>query len=145
MDIELRLSTSVALLQQLGNTLSDLVNSSPDVFNDPAIASRLRDFRQAHETATQRLINPSLSIATFGTTSSGKSTIVNALMGRRIAPIEVGKMSGGVLTLRHSEEQKFIIEATADAAWETGEWSELSDEELYHKIQVVMNTYHRCS
>ena len=71
MNIELRLSTSVALLQQLGNALSDLVNSSPDVFNDPAIASRLKDFQQAHEIATQRLSNPSLSIATLGTTSSG--------------------------------------------------------------------------
>ena len=144
MNIELRLSTSVALLQQLGNALSDLVNSSPDVFNDPAIASRLKDFRQAHEIATQRLSNPSLSIATLGTTSSGKSTIVNALMGRRIAPIEAGEMSGGVLTLRHSEEQKLIIEATADAAWETGEWVGLSDEELYQKIKGVMNTYHQC-
>ena len=38
-------------------------------------------------------------IATIGTTSSGKSTIVNALIGRRIAPIEAGEMSGGVLTL----------------------------------------------
>lgn len=144
MDIKLKLSTAVALLKQLGNALSDLVNSSPDVFNDPAIASRLGDFRQTHETAIQRLTNPSLSIATLGTTSSGKSTIVNALMGRRIAPIEAGEMSGGVLTLRHSEEKKLIIEATDDAAWETGEWLGLRDEELYHKIQVVMNTHHQC-
>ncbi len=144
MNIELRLSTAVALLQQLGNALSDLVNSSPDVFDDPAIDSRLKDFRQAHEIATQRLINPSLSIATLGTTSSGKSTIVNALMGRRIALIEAGEMSGGVLTLRHSEDQKLIIEATPDAPWETGEWAGLSDNELYEKIRGVMNTYHQC-
>jgi len=142
MNIESTLSTARTLLADLGNALSNLVNSFPEGFTDPAIASRLEDFQQTYETATQRLNHPSLSIATLGTTSSGKSTIVNALMGRRIAPIEAGEMSGGVLTLRHSQECELVIEATPGAAWETGSWTGLSDEELYRRIKAVMNTYH---
>ncbi|MFM6399993.1 dynamin family protein, partial [Planktothrix sp.] len=92
--------------------------------------------------AVQRLKNPSFRIATLGTTSSGKSTIVNALIGRKIAPIEAGEMSGGVLTIQHSQEQKLIIEKTEDAAWDTGEWTGLNDEDLYQRISMVMHSYH---
>nr|WP_277882630.1 dynamin family protein [Microcoleus sp. FACHB-68] len=78
----------------------------------------------------------------MGTTSSGKSTIVNALIGRKIAPIEAGEMSGGVLTIKHSQKQKLIIAKTKDAVWETGEWTGLSDEDLYQRIGTVMHSYH---
>jgi hypothetical protein len=141
-NIHTQLENTRHTLRDLGNAVSDLVNSSPDVFTDPAIRSRLEDFRKAHQEATQRLAHPTLSIATIGTTSSGKSTVVNSLMGRRIAPIEAGEMSGGVLTLKHSDERKLLIEATLDAVWETGEWAELSDEEMYNRIQMTMHSYH---
>jgi hypothetical protein len=78
----------------------------------------------------------------IGTTSSGKSTIVNALIGRRIAPIEAGEMSGGVLRIKHSEGCHLKIEATEGAVWETGEWTDLSDEEIYNRIRAVMYHYH---
>jgi GTPase Era involved in 16S rRNA processing len=142
MNVKSELNTARTLLNELGNALLELVNSAPEIFEDPALKSRLHDFYEAHQEATQRLAHPSLSIATIGTTSSGKSTIVNALMGRRIAPIEAGEMSGGILTLKHSEERKLIIKKTPEAVWETGELTDLSDEELYTKIQVVMHTYH---
>ncbi|WP_324281648.1 dynamin family protein [Cyanobacterium aponinum UTEX 3221] len=88
-DIQAQLNQARENLQRLGNSVSELVNLSPDVFNDEAIKTRLQEFQQAYEEATQRLANPTFRIiATIGTTSSGKSTIVNALMGRRIAPME---------------------------------------------------------
>ncbi|MFM6453947.1 MAG: dynamin family protein, partial [Planktothrix sp.] len=77
----------------------------------------------------------------LGTTSFGKSTIVNALIGRKIAPIEAGEMVGGVLTVQHSQEQKLIIEKTKDAVWDTGT-STGSDEDLYERISSVMQSYH---
>jgi hypothetical protein len=49
-------------------------------------------------------------------------------------------MSGGVLTIQHSQEQKLIIEKTEDAAWDTGE-STGSDEDLYERISSVMRSY----
>src|SRR4028118_100508 len=97
--IESKLNNTRNLLQELGNSVSSLVNSSPDVFADAGIKSCLQDFLTVYQEAVQRLENPSFRIATLGTTSSGKSTIVNALIGRKIAPIEAGAMRGGVLTL----------------------------------------------
>lgn len=140
LNIESKLNNTRNLLQELGNSVSNLVNSSPDVFADPGIQSCLQDFLKVYQEAVQRLENPSFRIATLGTTSSGKSTIVNALIGRKIAPIEAGEMSGGVLTIQHSQEQKLIIEKTEDAVWDTGE-STGSDEDLYQRISSVMRSY----
>lgn len=141
-DIESKLNTAKTLLTELGNAFTNLVNVAPEVFEDQLLKQQVADFRQVYDVAMERLAKPSLRMAMIGTTSSGKSTIVNALMGRRIAPIEAGEMSGGVLSLQHSNEQKLIIEATPDAVWETGEWSNLSDEEIYNKIKAVMHSYH---
>jgi len=140
--IESKLNNTRNLLQELGNSVSSLVNSSPDVFADSGIQSCLQDFLTVYQEAVQRLENPSFRIATLGTTSSGKSTIVNALIGRKIAPIEAGEMSGGVLTIKHSQEQRLMIAETEDAAWDTGEWTGLSDEDLYQRISTVMHSYH---
>ncbi|MEG4225320.1 dynamin family protein [Microcoleus sp. N9_B2] len=140
--IESKLNNTRNLLQELGNSVSSLVNSSPDVFADSGIQSCLQDFLTVYQEARQRLENPSFRIATLGTTSSGKSTIVNALIGRKIAPIEAGEMSGGVLTIKHSQEQRLMIAETEDAAWDAGEWTGLSDEDLYQRISTVMHSYH---
>lgn len=104
LDIESKLNNTHNLFQELGNSVSSLVNSSPDVFDDPSIKVCLKEFLTVYQEAVQRLENPSFRIATIGTTSSGKSTIVNAIIGRKIAPIEAGEMSGGVLTLQHFQE-----------------------------------------
>lgn len=44
LNIESKLNNTRNLLQELGNSVSNLVNSSPDVFNDPGIQSCLQDF-----------------------------------------------------------------------------------------------------
>jgi GTPase SAR1 family protein len=142
LNIDNKLNKTRNLLRELGNSVSSLVNLSPDIFDDPSIKSCLEEFLTVYQEAVQRLENPSFRIATIGTTSSGKSTIVNALIGRKIAPIEAGEMSGGVLTLKHSPEQKLFIAQTKDAAWDTGEWTGLSDEDLYQRIRTVMHSYH---
>jgi ribosome biogenesis GTPase A len=86
-------------LKQLGNGVADLAQNHADILDSPTIQNSLLEFRQAYEESVVRLNNPNFTIATIGTTSSGKSTIVNALIGRKIAPIEAGEMSGGVLTI----------------------------------------------
>lgn len=141
-DITSKLDNARRLLDDLGNGLSDLVNSSADVFGDEAIQKRLQEFSAIYEEAVERLKTPNFRIATIGTTSSGKSTIVNALMGRRVAPIEGGEMSAGVLSLQHSLDRRLVIEATPGAVWETGEWTDLSDEDFYLRIQQAMHAYH---
>lgn len=51
-------------------------------------------------------------------------------------------MSGGVLRIKHGEGSHLKIEETEGAVWETGEWSGLSDEEIYNRIHQVMQKYH---
>ncbi|RUT03457.1 hypothetical protein DSM106972_050960 [Dulcicalothrix desertica PCC 7102] len=142
-DIETILRDARNQLNELGEAVKNLATTYPDVFDDTGLGEKLESFRLCHQETVDRLQAPSLSIAMIGTTSSGKSTIVNALIGRKIAPIEAGEMSGGVLTLRHAHERKLIIEETEGSAWETGVWSDLGDEALYEKIRDgVMRPYH---
>lgn len=142
-DAKTKLDNARNYLKELGEAIDSLETSYPDIFNAPEVRSLLDLFRQAHRVATHRLATPRLCVATLGTTSSGKSTIVNALIGRKIAPIEAGEMSGGVLTLQDSDENKIIVDATEGAEWYTGEQTGLSDEELYELIcNGVMNPYH---
>lgn len=129
-------------LKQLGQEMVVLANAYAEVFAIDELKQQLTDFQKAHQEATRRLENPTLSIATLGTTSSGKSTIVNALIGRRIAPIEAGEMSGGVLKLAYAKQSRLVIEATQGASWETGEWTGLCDRDIYDRIQSVMLAYH---
>jgi GTPase SAR1 family protein len=130
------------LLNELGNGTANLANAHPEVFDDPELKAQVEAFRSTYEEARERLENPTLSIATLGTTSSGKSTIVNALIGRRIAPILNTEMSGGILRLRVSDGSRLVIEETENTYWETGEWSGLSDDDLYSRIQNAMLSYH---
>jgi hypothetical protein len=143
LDIKIKLLKTQNNLQELGCSIENLVEKYPDAFTDETIQSQLEKFRQVYQEALRRLDAPNLCIATIGTTSSGKSTVVNALIGCRIAPIEAGEMSAGVLTLRHSNERKLIVEATEGATWEAGEWEGLTDEDLYNKIRSVMTDYHQ--
>ena len=130
-------------LKELGEAIEDLVIIYPEIFQDAGMKKRLEAFVQAHREAVCRLETPNLLIATIGTTSSGKSTIVNALIGCKVAPIEAGEMSGGVLTLQHSNDRQLIIEETEGATWETGTWLGLSDEAMYDRIRnSVMLPYH---
>jgi len=137
------LSATRELLSQLGTEVVGIANEYSDVFGDPTISEQLNRFRIAYEEAISNLDSPTFRIATIGTTSSGKSTIVNALIGRKIAPMEADEMSAGILTLSSSADRKMIIENVEGAVWETGEWSGVSDEELYTHIRDrVMLPYH---
>lgn len=137
------LRTTRELLSQLGTEVVSIANEYSDVFSDPTINEQLNRFRLAYEEAITNLDSPTFRIATIGTTSSGKSTIINALIGRKVAPMEADEMSAGILTLSSSSESKMIIEEVEGAVWETGEWVGVSDEDLYTHIRDrVMLPYH---
>ncbi len=143
MDPSQVLQTSRERLLQLGNAVTGILNEYQDVIGDPLILEKLENFRVAYEEAVSRLENPSFRIATIGTTSSGKSTIVNALIGRQIAPIEAQEMSAGILRVKHSEETKLVIHKTEGSTWETGTWEGLSEQEIYSRVKYVMEAYHQ--
>lgn len=76
-----------------------------------------------------------------GTTSAGKSTIVNALAGRTIAPMESEEMSAGVLRLIPSEEKSLKIAHSEH--WESGIFQPITDKDAYSKIENIFEKYHR--
>lgn len=44
LNIDAKLNNTRNLLRELGNSVSSLVNSSPNIFEDPGIKSCLKDF-----------------------------------------------------------------------------------------------------
>ena len=87
------------------------------------------------------LRQPNLVFATTGTTSSGKSSLVNMLCGAGILPVTVRAMTAGVTTIRDSVQRFLKIEGTDDAPWECGAWSDLSDGEICRKLTATMDAY----
>lgn len=105
------------------------------------------DLRQeAFGDAVQNLANqarsPELVIATTGTTSSGKSTLANFLIGEEVLPSAVQEMSAGVVTVRHHEKRHTLkIPSTRGATWETGEWDDLPADVLRKKLAETMEAF----
>lgn len=97
------------------------------------------------EKALNRLVselhNPTLTLATTGTTSSGKSTLVNLLCGAEIVPVAVSEMSAGVVTIEYSEQKSLVIHETPGAMWECGEWRGITEQEIYQRLHQAMIGY----
>ncbi|MCW6037144.1 dynamin family protein [Spirulina subsalsa FACHB-351] len=97
------------LFREIGNSIVQLAGiEHSDIADNSAVLSLIDEFRPVFDQTKERLDHPTLSIATLGTTSSGKSTIVNALIGRKIAPILNDEMSGGVLRIKSGEQSVLI-------------------------------------
>jgi len=87
------------------------------------------------------LRNPTLVLATTGTTSSGKSTLVNLLCGAEIVPVAVSEMSAGVVTIEYSRKKSLIIHPTPGALWECGEYRDITEDEIRQRLYRVMINY----
>jgi len=96
---------------------------------------------QALKKLVCELRNPTLTLATTGTTSSGKSTLVNLLCGAEIVPVAVSEMSAGTVIVEYSEEKYLQIDETSGALWECGEWRGISEEDIYNRLKQVMESY----
>lgn len=100
------------------------------------------EFNTIAKNTIDKLEHPVLSIAMVGTTSAGKSTLVNAFLGRKVAPVEAEEMSAGILQLTHSDKRSLTIRQTDKAKWKTGTFENLSDPEIYKEIERIFNQYH---
>lgn len=100
-------------------------------------------FSQAVDQILTALKTPTLTLATTGTTSSGKSTLVNLLCGADIMPRMAGEMSAGIVTIKHASDGKRLlkIEKTPNAAWECGEWKDLSDYDIRDRLTKTMDAF----
>lgn len=106
----------------------------------------LMEKREALGDAVQALLehvkSPELILATTGTTSSGKSTLANFLIGDSLLPSAVQEMSAGLVTVRHHDQRHTLkIASTRGAKWATGKWDNLSVEELRHRLEKTMEQF----
>jgi GTPase SAR1 family protein len=89
---------------RLASTYGSLIDAGPT-------RTHLAKLRVALENAKKAVGDPLLSIAFIGTTSSGKSTLVNALGGRRLAPTEAQELSAGILRIQNSPLDQLHIDS----------------------------------
>lgn len=122
------------------NFSTEISEHLPDTYH-----AELQELSDKLEIAINNLVdelrNPTLTLATTGTTSSGKSTLVNLLCGAEIVPVAVSEMSAGAVTIEYSEKKSLIIYETPGALWECGEWTGISDERIYQRLYDVMISY----
>ncbi|MFE1510008.1 dynamin family protein [Streptomyces sp. NPDC058726] len=87
-----------------------------------ALRSRLR-------AVDARAADPELRVAVFGEASSGKSTLLNALLRRRLLPSSARVTTHTTTVLRHRDDAEGMVVRTTDdsvLAWPSREFSQLT-------------------
>jgi len=98
------------LAKYWNNFSTEISEYLPDTYQ-PEIQKLSSKLDEALSTLVEELRNPTLTLATTGTTSSGKSTLVNLLCGAEIVPVAVSEMSAGAVTIEYSNEKIEFINA----------------------------------
>ena len=100
--------------------------------------ARIETSRRAVAEVLER---PMLYIATTGTTSGGKSAIVNYLAGAELMPISAQEMSQGSVELKHNAEPSLTVKPTNGAIWPTGPRRVRTAEEIQLVLTETMTCY----
>lgn len=136
------LSTSLSKVKAIESFVNKIYSENQNNFSGNKILLRsFASFFNIAKDTIERLENPVLSIAMVGTTSAGKSTIVNGLISRMVAPMEKKEMSAGILTLTDSITRSITVHPTSKAVWSTGTITDLSDEDIYKQIKSIFEKY----
>ncbi|MEH2194183.1 MAG: dynamin family protein [Nostoc sp.] len=122
------------------NFYTEISEHLPDTYQ-PEMQELSSKLDEALTKLVDELRNPTLTLATTGTTSSGKSTLVNLLCGAEIVPVAVSEMSAGAVTIEYSNEKSLIIHETPGALWECGEWRDITEEKIYQRLYQAMISY----
>jgi GTPase Era involved in 16S rRNA processing len=128
------------LAQYWDNFQTEISQHLPESYQ-PEIQELSHNLEKALTQLIYELQNPTLTLATTGTTSSGKSTLVNLLCGAEIVPVAVSEMSAGAVTIEYNTEKSLIIHETPGALWECGEWRGINDDKIYQRLYQAMISY----
>ena len=128
------------LAKYWNNFYTEISEHLPDTYQ-PDMQELSIKLDEALSNLVDELRNPTLTLATTGTTSSGKSTLVNLLCGAEIVPVAVSEMSAGAVTIEYSKEKSLIIHETPGALWECGEWRGIREEKIYQRLYEAMISY----
>lgn len=109
---------------------------------DKRLNTCFKEFLKESDETLSRLKNPMITIATVGTTTSGKSTILNGFTGRDIAPCNIDEMSAGILTFTPSEtENKLIVKESPEGYWFGKIYQNMSDDNMRTEIERIFGIY----
>lgn len=136
------LNTALSRTKAIYSFLRNIYTENTNAFSGNKILMQgFSSFFKIAEATINRLEHPVLSIAMVGTTSAGKSTIVNGLIGRKVAPMEKKEMSAGILTLTDSFSRSITVHPTPKAVWATGTVNDIDDAEIYERIRGIFEKY----
>ncbi len=145
------LSTKLQQMEELRLKWLRIRDDILDLFgvSEPEVMEHFSEYSEQFEQTLNHFIyeisNPKITLATTGTTSSGKSSLVNLLCGAEIMPVGVQEMSAGLVMIDHHPTKRrlkipSINGLSADFA---GEWSDISDDSICTKLRQVMDGYRR--
>lgn len=124
------------------NVLSFYDTYLREIKYDKRLNTCFKEFLKESDETLSRLKNPMITIATVGTTSSGKSTILNGFTGRDIAPCNIDEMSAGILTFTPSEtENKLIVKESPEGYWFGKTYQNMSDDNMRTEIERIFGIY----
>jgi GTPase SAR1 family protein len=126
----------------------------PKEWASSGIAKDVEKLRKLTVKTLGNLRTPTLRLAFAGATSSGKSTLVNALIGKTLMPMEAGEMSAGIVQIFHEDRDDFLLNIETPKSSDTSTppenlWQETIDfvtkneEKVYEKLKEVMVCYHQ--
>ncbi|MDR3234924.1 MAG: dynamin family protein [Planctomycetaceae bacterium] len=114
-------------------------------------AEKIESVKVLTDETIHKLEHSKLRLAFIGATSSGKSTFVNALLGKVIAPTEAQEMSAGVLQFFNADHDFVKLSIAAPAMSNETDvpeelWKEFDGkvgvEEAEAKIRTAFDVYH---
>lgn len=139
-----QINDAISRIKELESVAKGLYKKNKATYDaNKSLAKSFADFFAMISSTKKKLSNPTFSIAMVGTTSAGKSTIINALSSRSIAPMEQKEMSAGVLRLLHSEKYHMEIARTENCRWETGKFPCTDDDTTRETIRRVYEKYRK--
>jgi GTPase SAR1 family protein len=106
------------------------------------LCRELKDIIARMDEVHKDLEKPHLRLAFVGTTSAGKSTLVNALVGQAIVPIKQKPMSAGVVRIRNGKDMGMEVLETPNMKWEKGKFDVHSANDIYKANEEIMEKYH---
>ncbi len=132
-------STPKETLNDICKKLNDYVKIVDHIVEQDLVTisskESLKEFSIFIKERIDQLSKPVFKIATFGTTSAGKSTLLNTLLGYKVAPIDRAELSAGVLRFQYQAD--LISYAQNHEKFEN-----ISIEDLYLKLKNTMSNYH---
>ncbi|MFN8576538.1 MAG: dynamin family protein [Candidatus Sericytochromatia bacterium] len=133
------------ILHYINKTIYMLTSQYDEVTKTPEILENLNKLSNYHKESYNTLDKPSFIISTIGTTSSGKSTFVNSLLGSKLSPMSADELTVGSLKFDYNSELKNNCKLSVESQisnkfWENGT-STKSFGDTYKYIRSIMETY----